>query len=327
MTRYLTLLSCGLLIACGGKDGSETDDTDGDDTNPTCTNEITDSFPKDGTSDVYYRTTIEFTLASVSGNESIKVTAGGEDVAGSTKTEDNRVVFTPATPLDPSTTYDVELDWDCGPTSLSWTTSSIGSPTDEGGLVGNAYALDIASGRFVKPPGVGPLIQQQLDRDILIGVTSASATEIEMMGALATSAGVQDVCTPSIDFPVAADFSENPFFEVSANTLTIEVQGISITIDDLVVSGAFAADGSSIEGAILAGAIDTRALKDLLGTTEDDGVCELVSTFGVNCETCSDGSGDYCLSVYVDSMQANLAAGISLESISEDDIAANPACD
>lgn len=326
MTRYVGILAFGLLAACGGdKDDSGDTDTTGTDPVVGCQNEIVDMFPADASADVYYRTSVEFTLETVGGSEAITVTSGGADVAGSTSTVDNRVIFTPNDPLAPSTTYDVSLDWECGPTAVAWTTSAVGAPVDEAALEGNAYVIDLASGRFVQPAGVGELIKQQLDQSILIGVTSVGGGEIGMMGALADTMNMQDMCTPSIDFPVAADFSENPFFSVGPDTTTLNVSGIEITIDDLVVSGAFSADGTTIEGAVLAGAIDTRPLATLVNSTDEGAVCELVATFGVACEPCGDGE-PYCLSIYVDSMVAELAAGVTLEEVTEDDVAANPDC-
>ena len=59
----------------------------------------------------------------------------------------------------------------------------------------------------------------------------------------------------------------------------------------------------------MAGLLDAR---DLAGVLVDNGlieeedpgaVCDLIATFGVLCEACSDGE-DYCLSIYVDQITA-----------------------
>ena len=109
--------------------------------------------------------------------------------------------------------------------------------------------------------------------------------------------------------------------------MPLEVEGFSVVIDDLQLSGAFAADGTSVQGVTLAGKIDTRPLVELVSPGgADDAVCVLVSTFGVACEACSDGSGDYCLTVYVDNMVAPEQAGLTIQPRTAEDVAADPAC-
>ena len=173
-----------------------------------------------------------------------------------------------------------------------------------------------------------PLIQGQLTTDILIGVSEVndSPATVKFNGALADSSGAQDACSVSFDFPEPADFAENPFFSIESDSLSLDIEGIEVSIDDLIVSGAFAADGSSIEGAVLAGFIDTRVLLDLVGGEEDGDVCELVEAFGVGCVACASGD-PYCLDVFVDTMAAELAPGVTVELIEQADIDANPACE
>ncbi len=319
MNKYLGILAAAMLVACGGDDTVDTSTT-GDDDDDDCV-DILEFFPADGDSAVYYRTAIEFTLEAVDGSEMITV----EGATGTSTVVENKVIFTPDAPLAASTSYTVTLDWACGPTTTMWTTSAVGSAADESNIVDSTYALDLGSGRFVTPAGVGPLIQQQLEDPILIGVTAINGSDLEMMGALGLADETQDMCSPSIDFPVAADFSENPFFIIGPDSIVLDIEGIEILIEDLMISGAFAPDGSFIAGATLAGKIDTRPLAGLVGATGDDNaLCDLVVTFGVSCETCPDGT-NFCLSVFVDNMEAQGVAG-TLVPVDQAAIDANPAC-
>ena len=319
MTRILgsLVVASALLSACGG--GDDTTDTSGTLTTTGCTSSIIDFYPGDGATDVYYRTTVEFTFDVVDGSETITVSQGGSDVAGTTTVEGTRVIFTPDAPLMASTTYDVSVGWCKGPTTLTWTTSGVGDAADETGLPGNAYSLDIGNGRFVEPAGVGDIIGSLLEQEVLIGVTAADAASISMMGALGDGNGMQDMCTESFDFPVAADFSENPYFSIESDSLALDISGVAVTIDDLRISGAFAADASYIAGATLQGTLDVNILADLVG--EDP--CGLLLQFGVPCEECSDGSGAHCLSVLVDNMQADRVDGLMLETVTTADVEAN----
>ncbi|NCG19389.1 MAG: hypothetical protein GWP91_10310 [Rhodobacterales bacterium] len=320
MTRILGLLACTMMFACGGDDGG--DSATGTTTDPNaCDNEILEFYPTDGASDVYYRTTVDFTFDALDGSEAIKVTTGGAEVAGTSAVVDNRVVFTPTDALASSTTYDVELSWCDGPTLTSWTTSDIGDPADAASLAGLTFGLDIGGGRFVEPAGVGALIGGLLEQEVLMGVTAATDTEVGMMGALGDASGGQDMCTESFDFPVAAEFSENPYFIIESDFLPLDVSGVVVEIEDLEISGAFAADGSEIAGATLRGTLDVSTLDSMVGGD----TCELLSTFGVPCLPCS-GGGDTCLTVFVDSMDAAVKPGVTLEVVTSVEIAANPAC-
>lgn len=197
-------------------------------------------------------------------------------------------------------------------------------PVDDAGLAGRTYVVDLGSGNFVEPPGVGPLLSQFLTTEILLGVVTADATTLQLRGAIADAGGAQDPCSPSIEFP-AADFDNNPTFSVGPETLNLDIEGIAIVIEDLEVTGGFATGGSAIVAATLAGSIDTRILAPLVGATGDDqAVCDLVSTFGVACVACSDGSGNYCLNVYVDRLRADEAPGVTLTEITQAD--ADAAC-
>ena len=111
----------------------------------------------------------------------------------------------------------------------------------------------------------------------------------------------------TIDFP-AADFSANPYFAVSGDAFNINVDEYAVTIEDFSLSGDFAPDGSYIDGVTLIGSIDTRPLVPLLGdeTAAEDAICVLAATLNIQCEACSDGSGDFCLSLEADSISAPL---------------------
>lgn len=328
MSKRTIVALCGALALVACKKGDDTDTTDTD-TDVGCGVTISEQIPAPDQTGVYYRSSLEWTFSEADSTAAVTVTTGGTDVAGSGEWVDNIYIWTPSAEFAPSTTYDVSLTYCTGTVSSSFTTSAIGTPVaDPATLTDLSFVLDIASGRFVEPAGVGALLQQQLNVDILIGIVTADATTLTLQGALGVEDAnppAQDLCTPSIDFP-SANFSDNPYFEVGPQNTTIEVQGIAITIDDLFVSGALAADGSAIAGAVLAGSIDTRPLVDLVEPGgDDDAVCLLVQTFGIDCQACT-GGGDFCLSLLVDSIAAAQAPGLTVVTRTETDIAGDPSC-
>lgn len=306
------------LAACTKDAETETDTTE-------CTNSVT-PYPENGETQAYFRTSVEAKLQVADPTASLALAdAAGAAVAGQSTVTDNKVVFVPTSALSPSTEYTATLTFDCGTTEWSFTTSEVGAAVT-GDVTGKVYALDLASGRFVHPEGVGDLIGQFLTTQVLVTVSSIEGTDINMLGAIATE-GVtpieQDICTETIPFP-AADFSANPFWEIDGTgTITmINVAGYSVGISDLQLSGAFAPDASYIAGARLAGGLDTYPLATIVDATcvpdsTDypgclEAVCDLAAVIG-GCEACSDGTGDHCLSLDVDNISAEAITATVVE--------------
>lgn len=315
MRGYLaTLTVLALATACNpGTTGTG-------DTGPQCENYVVETFPVDGEANAYYRTSIEVTFDEMDESATLTVAGPDGDVAGSTSWRGDTLVFEPDAPLAPSATYTTSITFECGQPSASWSTGEVGGAitTD---LVGKSYNLDLASGRFVEPEGVGSILQQYIgDQRILLGVTALEGSTIQMIGAMGVEGSdpaVQEPCEPTIPFPTA-DFSATPYFEVGPEDTTFNVSGYSITISDLFISGAFAPDGSYISGATLAGSVDTRPLVVLIGEEEpEDAICELAGAIGVECEPCESDNEPFCLSVLVDSIQAAELGGYTLTEIED----------
>jgi len=318
------------LAACSDK-GSDTGV--GDDASTDCDVTIDETIPAANATDAYYRNAIEFQLDDEDATAVLSI--DGVDGTSTLSEDMETVVFTPSAPLAASTSYTSTLDY-CNevPASITFQTSELGGAVDPSSLVGRAYALDLSSGRIVIPEGVGEILGAYLEYTIFLSVTDAG-TDLNMIGALANEddPSMQDYCAPTLDFPTA-DFSEAPYFQIGPETTTLAVAGYSITIDDLLVSGDFAPDGTWVGGAQLAGSIDTRPLVSLLDDDPEAGedtVCELVAGFGVECIPCSDG-GDFCLDLLVLDLVAE-EAGVAVEIIDAEDCHAscpdsvgNPEC-
>lgn len=306
MTRVL-LSALALTLVAGCTDDGPTEDTD-----PQCLVTFT-AFPEDGAR-AYYRTTVDATFSEQVDGATITVTdAGGTAVAGDTAWEGNRLVFTPGTPLTPGETYTSTIDFTCAgspqSSATTWTVSEVGTATDADGLVGNDYALALASARFIRPEGVGDIIGDFLTFDILVSVKEVSDSNLTVFGAVGDEEqpGAQAACTPTLDFP-AADFAENPYFELGPQQLSVEVSGTEVVIEDLFLSGSFAPDGSYIDGVVLAGIVDTRPFAPLIEDDPDappEAVCEVTGRLGIPCVACPDGSGEFCLEILADSIQAS----------------------
>ncbi|TNE88506.1 MAG: hypothetical protein EP330_14125 [Deltaproteobacteria bacterium] len=319
---------CAGAAACSEEADADTDadadadadtDTDTDtDTDPCTQNSVVEVFPANGVTNAYYRTRVDVTLDNPDPTATLALSTGSSAVGGSASQVEDRLSFVPDAPLAPATAYDVAVTYANGACSVDtrFTTSEVGgSLSDTSSLVGKAYDVDLASGRFVEPPGIGSLLGKYLgDVTFYLSPKRINATELTMIGALGNDAGTgQSVCDPTMDLP-AADFTEDPYFDIDAtgSTTNLTFQGVTTAIDDLRISGAFAPDGSYISGMVFAGSVDTRPLVDLVEEGGNpDAICELASAIGVQCEDCGGGEV-FCLSVYVDNVSAVEATGVTI---------------
>lgn len=334
MITFGWMLSALLFVGCN-KDKEAGDDTGDTSGTVECTVRVSETVPAQDES-FYYRGTIEvyFTEADDTATVTLLDSAGGE-VSGTSSWDDSGTVlsFEPSSPLSPSSNYTLNISYCYGAPSVTFSTSELGAEAEVDELAGKAYTIDLASATFVEPAGIGGLIGDLLEQNILVGVVSADSSSLSMIGAISvTGTTEQDTCTPSIDFP-EADFSENPFFSVGPEDTTIAVAGYSATIRGLEISGAFAPDLSYFGGGKLAGTIDSRDLltiPDLLELTGCDGtddacLCDFIGGTGLaTCSACSDGE-DLCLKLLAKDIVAEEISG-SLVVRTDADVAGDPEC-
>ncbi len=310
MMRSVLLLGAALFVGCSG-------DTDGDDGDgagptgdtggePTCGNLIASTFPANEADDVYYRSAIRVTLqeADATASLSLATASDGAEVSGKSEVDEKVVTFTPDAPLAPSTEYTLTVAWECGPAELTWTTSDVGAPLGDEDVVGRVYDLDLAGGEWTEPPGVGAALASFAETvEVLVSPIQVD-TQISFRGGLGTGSDEQDICEPTFDL-AGADF-EDPFFDLTSPLLNLVIAGVEVGVEDLELSGAFAPDGTSIEGAILSGTVDTRPLVPVIAPGgKDTAVCELTAQLGVDCQPCAGNAEEtFCLSLRIEDILA-----------------------
>jgi hypothetical protein len=334
---HLLLATLALNVACDGGETTDTDaETDTEDTT-TCTSSIDEFFPADGATGVFFRTPIEiyFNQDETSTATITLADASGADVPGTvTFSDDGEVAsFAPSAALSPSTEYTLTAAYSCDKTATAtFSTSATGAAVDPTTLIDNVYNIDLGSGRIINPPGVGDLVEPLIADAgvyILVSPTAIEGSSITMTGALGVDNGSgleQDVCTESINFPVAADYTGNPYFTISGDNVAISVQGFDLEIAALDLSGAFSPDGNSIEGIKLDAFADTSSLGSLLDLGDDPAaVCGLLVGFGVSCVDCGNGQST-CIQLVVDSLTAPITTIDGLVNITNGDVQSNPAC-
>lgn len=276
--------------------------------------------------------------------------AGGAELGG-TQTADNpgrTFTFDPTADLVPDSSYTVEVAWTpketAGPATIPFQTGPHGTEIGAGAadMIGVVYNIDLANATFVEPPGVGPIIGSQLDgMAILFTPTDESdfgAGTLHILGAMGAEEGgniVQEPCAQTLPFTYGpngvfdgggddqpASFID-PVMQIGPTDLTITIQGISATIQDLFIGGTFNPDLSDMRGGTFAGSIDTRPLAPELDPDGgESAVCDLVwETVQVACEECGEPNpGAFCLSVLAEDIVATEVPGLVLQPLTCVDI-------
>jgi len=292
MTRIIWITA--LLAACGNDGpGKDTADTDG---GGKCANAILGQNPADGGTDINPRAAVDFLLAQADDSASIRVTDdAGNEVAGSSSVTGTRVLFTPTERLASNTAYDVTLEWGCDPVTASFTTNDLGdTPVDASSLIDRTWGFALTQGRVVDPPELSAVLPLMLDFDILVMVQGGDDTSLNLIGgSTADGEETQSLCAPHIDFPTPAAYSENPYMQVTADSMSLVIAGDALAVTDLLLTGTFTPDASTIEDVYLSGNVN-------LGSE----LCTLMGSSGVDCEACPTGSDATCIDLIVDSMQA-----------------------
>jgi len=300
---------------------------DCDDLDPAATdNVLIEVFPQDGTADAYYRTTVEAMMSEAEPGATLELLdALGAPLSGVTTEVESTLVFTPDVPLDALTSYTASLTWSCGVHQWTFTTGELGAPTFPDLIFGRTYAVDLGSGRWIEPPGVGALIAGVIDFNLLLGVESSDPDLGFLFGFEDSIApGAQDMCVETTRSALTP-FVDNPYFSMSVPSLNLDL-GVEVPLSGGALTGSFAADASYIGGMTLEGLIDTRPLAPLVGGLGPYDVCALLLAFGVSCEVCPSDGAVACVDVMVDSLIANEVSGLWLVPRTAADITADPSC-
>lgn len=280
-------------------------DTDTDADSDTDTDADTDAPP----SGAYYRATVEYSTDRPDpGGTLVVEELDGSTVTGTQEYDGKYVVFTPASPLTPSTTYRATATPTCpaaGPVTWRFTTSEVGAPV-AADLTGATYQLFPAQGRLVDPYGLWSL-QAFASPTWLLQVHATSSTTLSASLASLGYDVQQDVCLPTVESS-PGDFAQDPYFTLDATTSASRLPLSYGEIRDIRLSGAFAPDGAHVQGIRVDGTLDTRSFARVLDPTCVpasasypeclEGGCDVLESLGVPCGACPDG-GDYCVPIAI----------------------------
>jgi hypothetical protein len=314
------------LLACKDKNGSDSNggdvdadtdadadtDTDTDSDTDACTAKVTTVTPADGATDVPVDTVLLALFSAPAESATITVTDGTSAVAGTTalQGDGSSATFTPDSDLDRDTSYAVDVAVCDSSWSGSFSTLPVG--IDATDVEGRTYDFDLAEATWVDPSYGGTLVEFFAANHMLIMVEDVDevAVTLDVLGSAgwepSTGTVEQYPCSDVADF-TAADFSDNPAFNLGPEVFDLAGDGFDVTIHDVVLSGRFSADGSAIENAHVEGLVDLRNLS--AGKAD---ACTFVEALGGDCVACPD-SVEQCLESTLEWASAPAVSGLTLD--------------
>ncbi|MCB9680222.1 MAG: hypothetical protein H6733_02020 [Alphaproteobacteria bacterium] len=290
-----------------------------------CTAKLTSTVPADGATGWYWRDDLQV-LVDEAGTYAVRLLeADGKAVDHTVSTASTGVSLDVHAEggLAPDTDYTLEVTDCTGVHAIGFTTSSYGAPLRDGPstIQRRTYSLDLVNATWVEPGGFGAVLAGLFNAPVLLGVQYVDATWMDWIGTTGTiDLGVvgQDQDLPTWDFPLTT-FEASPFFETSADSIELDVQGFPLPITDFQLEGTFAADGSTFGGARLSGLGDSRYAGGAVGQPDNPaGLCNLATGIGVPCVPCPDGEV-YCLQVEIVDLTAHVVPGLVLVPIADTD--------
>jgi hypothetical protein len=168
-----------------------------------------------------------------------------------------------------------------------------GGPTKGDELPGNTYLVDYNDVEWVEPSTLVDVFGDEIDLEhILIMVTdyNDATDELGVVGALGEDVGAgieQAACyTPMLFSDV--DFADNPSFFAGPSTLSVDLGGVTATLEDLFIEATFSTDAEKLQNVAITGYIDTRALDGFMDIADISFMLEFVLKIPI--VPCSDGA-------------------------------------
>lgn len=298
----------------GNDDSGDTEDTqdteDSEDSEtPACTATIVSVDPAAGATDIATDTTVTAAFSEAVDAADIEL----DGVSGTvTLTNGGRAaVFTPDAALDRDTTYSGVVSVCETSEDIEFTTVGEALEVD---LTGRTYAVDLTGSDITwnePSASLGDFMMGSVDTThILIGVETATTTELDLVGAAGFDFNGeirQYPCTYAIDFD-PTDFASNPAFDVGPMDAELGTSSMTIDVYEFAIEGVFTAEADELVDVHISGLVDARPISDSVGME----VCDIIGSFGGACVACPDGEVQ-CIALDVEDASAPWMDGLVLD--------------
>lgn len=313
----MPLLICGGAVACS-EDFGKPRTLGGEDTAPEvepCGITVDATWPAADSVGHYHQDPVEFWLSAPDPTATLIA-----PVPGTTEVlEEGRLLrFTATGDFEPDAPYSFDLEYCGGRPSLRFQTSPAGLPlADTAELVGKVWLVDLGAGRFVRGAPVGELLNGVFGRALLLGVVGVEDGIVAVRGGVSTAdfrAGTvtQDECFRTVNLALLD--SEMPDFRFEVEGFSFASYDIELTLAAVSVLGTIHPEGTALDGVRWSVAVSGSELAELIpGVSTAAAACEFAADLGVDCTPCPDASGEVCIAVAADRMQAPLVGATLVE--------------
>ena len=273
------------------------------------------TWPTTGSIGHYYQDPIEFWLSAPDPTAEIVA-----PVPGTTEVlEDGLMLrFTATGDFEPDAPYTFDLEYCGGRPSLSFQTSPAGLPiADTAELVGKVWLIDLSAGRFVEGEPVGDLLSGVFGRALLIGVAGNEDGALQVRGGVSTTefrtgTVAQDECFRTVSLELLD--SEMPDFRFEVEGFSFDAYQSELTLAALSVLGTVHPEGTALDGVRWSVAVSGSELAELVpGVDTAAAACEFAADLGVECTPCPDQSGEVCVVIAADRLQAPAVSATLVE--------------
>lgn len=313
LSRALVALA---LVACKGSDDKGGEETGGPAPAPCDVSALDASWPEDGLSPASRAPILSVSFSGVASEEGTLFSVtdeSGAEVEGTTTLSDGVATWEPSALLDADTTYAWTATVCDATGGGAFTTGAHGERVDTSALGDTSYALDLDSATWVEPEGGESIFRGLFSEVLLLGVQSADDSSLDLIAAIGEvleddGTIQQSPCYSTADFD-PADFRNNPYASVGPTTLSLEIEGFTVPVENVYVSGAFDGQGGLADG-VMEAEVDARTMADALGL-RDSQVCDLLETYvGISCTACSTDGETYCVGMRLEDLTGEIVDGL-----------------
>ncbi len=316
----LSLLTALLLVGCN----REKEDIGGQETSapepPPCdVSALTETWPVDALSPASRSLSITASFSGLASEEGVALTvtdADGAAVAGTTTLTDGLITWEPAELLAEDAAYSWSVTVCDATGGGTFTTGAWGERVDVSLLPDTSFSLDLSDATWVEPAGGESIFRSLFDGILLLGVQSSDESSIDLIAAIGQEVEdedetyiQQDPCYATADFE-PSDFRNNPYTSVGPTTLSLTIEGITVPLQNVYVSGAFVG-GTGLADGTLAAELDMRTAAAGFGGYSADDLCSLLEDYlGLDCAACSEDGEELCVAMALEDITGSLVDGL-----------------
>lgn len=315
MSALLLLLFAG--CKGGGDDKAAAKDTAETAPPPCDVSALDETWPGDGLSPASRDIRLDATFSGTASAEGVVFTvldAAGEAVSGTVTLSEDEATWAPDALLAENAAYTWTVSVCEATGGGGFTTGAWGDRVDPSTMADSTYQLDLDDATWVAPRNGEAIFSSLFDGVLLLGVQSADDALVDVLAAVGEvydDEVLQDPCYATADFD-PSDFRNDPYLTVGPTTLSLNVSGITVPLQNVYVSGAFVG-GTALADGTLDAELDMREAAAGFGGYSASDLCSLLKSYvGLSCVACSVDGEELCVQLQLEDITGNLVDGLRL---------------